>query len=56
MAEFGMKDPVDPNLPPAGKPNGPNQGYSVLSYEWVPTNLFVCVCVYVCVCYISGVV
>ncbi|CAI8041467.1 Putative calmodulin-like protein 6 [Geodia barretti] len=35
MAEFGEKEAVDPDLPAAGKPNGPTQGYSVLSHECV---------------------
>jgi hypothetical protein len=35
MAEFGEKGAVDPGLPAAGKPNGPTQGYSVLSHECV---------------------
>jgi Ca2+-binding EF-hand superfamily protein len=35
MAEFGEKRPVAPSLPAAGKPNGPTQGYSVLSHECV---------------------
>ena len=33
MAEFGSKDPVDPNLPAAGKPDGPTQGYSVIGHK-----------------------
>ena len=33
MAEFGEKKAVDSSLLAAGKPNGPTQGYSVLSHE-----------------------